>query len=1050
MGQTMKLAVNDFRIKKLCGMAAYRKGKAYFDAGKVELQPVSENDAVIGAEVRAKGIFEVAVRQETDGTIQASCSCPPVGFVSTYCQHIAATLLAISELQQQELQKAQRLMDVFGDRNMRPSAKQLHFDDRPVLEISMLLHSAEANDGERIFTAKLSAGMEGAVPIRDTGAFLQAVEQGTSYAISADLQYSRKNFSFTPETDAVLRELMKVNGTVTGRGRIIIPAAAWEPFVQLTAQIPSVNIGHKGRIYRGLRFEEELPLVFRFERAGNGGYELTAEGLEHITVMKSYGLALSGGTFVRLQPDDSRRLDELKALMEGAAVLEVTAAQGDYFMDSVIPGLERLGEVHMGVAVTGRQEETPLSAKLFLDRIRNRLLAGVEFHYGQLVINPCEEEENEIRHLPGVRRQRGREEQIMELMKNSLFTRTDGGFYMQDEEAEYDFLVHIIPQLEELMQVYATTAVKMRVQKNYLGPKVKVEVKERTDWLAFKLEPGEIPEAEIRLVLAALKEKRKYYRIPSGTLLSLETPEFIALNDLMLELGNEEQWFGDEIRLPLIQGLQLVATLEDGELLDPGADFAKLLQNLSNPAEGGFELPEPLTDVLRDYQKAGFNWLKALAKYRFGGILADDMGLGKTLQSLAFIQSELPEIRRRKAPVLIVAPSSLTYNWLSEFEKFTPDIKAVIVDGTKTKRTKRFAEGAEADVIITSYPSLRMDGTLYKGKTFHTLFLDEAQAFKNPVTQTAKAVKAIEADYRFALTGTPIENSLDELWSIFHVVFPELLPNRMRFAEMRRTSIAKRVRPFILRRVKQDVLQELPDKVETLQFSELYPAQKTYYAAYLAELKQEALKHLNRDSLQKNRIKILAGLTRLRQLCCHPSLFVENYEGGSAKFDQLMEIVESSRMAGRRVLVFSQFTQMLQLIGNRLTRERRPYFYLDGQTPPQDRVEMCSRFNEGEGDLFLISLKAGGTGLNLTGADTVILYDLWWNPAVEQQAASRAHRMGQQHTVQVIRMVAKGTIEEKITELQEKKRNLIDEVIQSGQEPLAAMTEDDIRELLMI
>lgn len=1046
----MKTAVNDYRIKKLCGAAAYRKGKAYFDAGKVELQPVSEKDSIIKAEVRASGIFEVSVREEADSSIAATCSCPPVGFVSTYCQHIAATLLAINDLQQQELQKAERLMNLFGDRNVRPSAKQLHFDDRPVLEISFLLHSAEADDGERVFTAKLSAGMDGVVPIRDTGAFLRAVEQGVSYPISSELEYSREAFSLMPETDRVLREMMKINGSVSGRGRVVIPATAWDSMVKLLAEVPSVNVAHKGRIFRGLRFERELPLIFRFETAEGAGYRLRTEGLDGVTAMKSYGLAQSGGAFIPLSTADCSRLEELKSLMEDSSVLEITAAQADHFMDSVIPGLERLGEVHMSAAVTGRQEETPLEAKLFLDRIRNRLLAGVEFHYGQLVINPCEEAEDEIRHLPGVRRQRGKEERIMELMKNSQFTQTDGGFYMQDEEAEYDFLFHTIPQLEELMQVYATTAVKMRVQKNYTGPKVKVELKERTDWLAFKLEPGEIPESEIRLILAALKEKRKYYRIPNGTLLSLETEEFIALNDLMLELGNQEEWFGDEIRLPLIQGLQLVASLEEGELLDPGADFAKLLQNLSNPEEVGFDVPEGLEGVLRDYQKAGFNWLKALAKYRFGGILADDMGLGKTLQSIAFIGSELPEIRRRKAPVLIVAPSSLTYNWLSEFEKFTPHIKAVIVDGNKSRRTRRLAESAEADVIITSYPSLRMDGAMYKGKTFHTLFLDEAQAFKNPVTQTAKAVKAIEADYRFALTGTPIENSLDELWSIFHVVFPELLPNRMRFAEMRRSSIAKRVRPFILRRVKQDVLKELPDKVETLQYSELYPAQKKYYAAYLAELKQEALKHLNKDSLQKNRIKILAGLTRLRQLCCHPSLFVEGYEGGSAKFDQLMEIVESSRMAGRRVLVFSQFTGMLQLIGNRLTRERRPYFYLDGQTPPQDRVEMCSRFNEGEGDLFLISLKAGGTGLNLTGADTVILYDLWWNPAVEQQAASRAHRMGQQHTVQVIRMVAKGTIEEKITELQDKKRNLIDEVIHTGQEPLAAMTEDDIRELLMI
>lgn len=352
------------------------------------------------------------------------------------------------------------------------------------------------------------------------------------------------------------------------------------------------------------------------------------------------------------------------------------------------------------------------------------------------------------------------------------------------------------------------------------------------------------------------------------------------------------------------------------------------------------------------------------------------------------------------------------------------------------------------DVIITSYPSLRMDQVLYRDQHFHTVFFDEAQAFKNPVTQTAKAVRGIQADYRFALTGTPIENSLDELWSIFNVVFPELLPNRRLFSEMRRDSIKKRVRPFILRRIKTEVLTELPDKVETIQFSDLQKEQKKLYAAYLAELKQDALKHLNKDSFQKNRIRILAGLTRLRQLCCHPALFVEGYEGGSAKFDQLMEIVEECRLSGRRVLVFSQFTQMLGLIGRQLAKEGVPYFYLDGQTPPMERVDLCSRFNEGEGDLFLISLKAGGTGLNLTGADTVILYDLWWNPAVEQQAADRAHRMGQKKEVQVVRLVAKGTIEEKINELQMKKKNLIDDVIQSGEEPLKAMSADDIREIL--
>ena len=337
-----------------------------------------------------------------------------------------------------------------------------------------------------------------------------------------------------------------------------------------------------------------------------------------------------------------------------------------------------------------------------------------------------------------------------------------------------------------------------------------------------------------------------------------------------------------------------------------------------------------------------------------------------------------------------------------------------------------------------------------RNKSFHTVFFDEAQAFKNPVTQTAKAVKKIQADHRFALTGTPMENSLEELWSIFHVVFPELFQGFKEYSNLSRKTIARRIRPFLLRRLKEDVLSELPEKIESMESVELLPEQKKLYAAYLAKLRHDTLKHLDKDTLRKNRIKILAGLTRLRQICCHPALFVDGYKGSSAKFEQLMQIVEESKLSGRRVLIFSQFTKMLGLIGRELAIQGLPFFYLDGQTPSEERVEICNRFNAGERDLFLISLKAGGTGLNLTGADTVILYDIWWNPAVEEQAADRAHRIGQTNVVQVIKLVARGTIEEKMNELQEKKRHLIEEIIDSEEKASSTLTEEDIREILMI
>lgn len=1048
----MNFSVNDKLIKKVCGDAAYKKGKAYFQAGKVELMP--QEDELVKARVYSGEVFTVTVQPDAAGSLEASCSCPPVGFVKTHCQHIAATLFALEERQKAHQPLTDRMLGLFDSEPKRPSGKQLHFDTRQTLTIEFTCIPVSLGDAGNGFGIRLAAGQSRVTELLDPWTFLRHVGQREIVEYAPGSIYNPERHNFTRETDAVLRFLLKSQplGPVSEENTLLISAAAWELLLPLLEAAPAVNVLQEGRRYEGIHYSERLPLTFQVDKAEDG-YRMEVSGLEQIVVFREFNCALADGKIVKLAEEDCYRLADLKEMLngEGPQVMDISARQLSHFMEQAVPGLMRLGQVDLTEAVSQTLKETPLTAKIYLDRVSNRLLAGVEFQYGQLTINPCEEQEHEYRSIPGVRRKLEEEQRIMKLMTDSLFTQTPGGFFMQDEEAEYEFLYHTVHELEELAKIYATTAVKLRVQKAPSIPKMRVEIKERTDWLAFRFDLKDIPEVEIQQLMQAIQEKRKYYRVPTGTLMSLETPEFWALHEFMEEVDiSAEELEKEEIRVPLLQGMRLAEGLEKSGIAELGEAFAKLLQNLGNPDGQEAAVPESLQPVLRDYQKSGFHWLKLLAHYRFGGILADDMGLGKTLQSIAFIVSVLAEVKARKLPVLIVAPSSLTYNWLNEFTKFAPQVHARIIDGTSAAREKKLKELAGCDVIITSYPSLRMDGNLYRDKKFHTVFFDEAQAFKNPVTQTAKAVRAIQADYRFALTGTPIENSLDELWSIFRVVFPELLPNRRAFSELRRDNIAKRIRPFVLRRTKKEVLFELPEKVETTQYSELQPAQRKLYAAYLAELKQETLKHLAKGGLRKNRIKVLAGLTRLRQICCHPALFVDGYDGGSAKFDQLMEIVEESRLAGRRVLIFSQFTQMLGLMGQKLNKHAIPYFYLDGQTPPVERVELCDRFNGGEGNLFLISLKAGGTGLNLTGADTVILYDLWWNPAVEQQAADRAHRMGQQNEVQVIRLLAKGTIEEKISELQERKKNLIDEIIHTGQDSMGALTEQDIREILMI
>jgi SNF2 family DNA or RNA helicase len=507
----------------------------------------------------------------------------------------------------------------------------------------------------------------------------------------------------------------------------------------------------------------------------------------------------------------------------------------------------------------------------------------------------------------------------------------------------------------------------------------------------------------------------------------------------------------ESIKLPVHRGIQLddIMNKENGGNAKYGRQFHRLLSRLKNPEELDCEIPKSLQAELRDYQYYGFQWLRTLRYYQLGGILADDMGLGKTLQAIAFILSLFEENQDLK-PALIVAPASLVYNWKNEFQKFAPTLTAEVLIGTPQERVDKLQNQPLPNVWITSYPTLRQDCKFYNEHQFSTLILDEAQSIKNYLTKTAKAVREIQVETVIALSGTPIENSIDELWSIFQTVMPAFFPNQKRFRQLEPDKIARMIRPFLLRRVKKDVVKELPDKIETVHYSDLTKQQKKLYLAYLEKIQQETRESLEVDGFQKSQIKILAGLTRLRQLCCHPSLFLEDYHEDSGKLEQLMEIVESAVDNGRRILIFSQFTSMLSIIKEKLRKLEIEHFYLDGQTKPKDRVDMVDQFNQGIGDVFLLSLKAGNAGLNLTGADTVILYDLWWNPAVEEQAAGRAHRIGQKNVVQVIRLITQGTIEEKIYELQQSKKELIDTVLHSGDQAMTKLTEQEIREVLNI
>ena len=1053
----MDIKLSKNLIIEQCGTVSYKSGKTFYRSNKIML--LRHNNYFCKAAVEGKERFYVTVRKKDDGTFNTECTCPKLASVKTDCQHIAAVLLLLYNLQQQESgapSLTDDVMSLFQNEPRRPMGEQLHFEERKVLDPAFTCRPVTTSRGNYLLGIELNFGP---IKVREIQEFLEHVNKGDTYRLSASFNYDPQLHCFSRDTNEVIKQLMQIasdeksyfSREIENRQLLLIPPSSWEKLQSLLTAAPLVKLEFGDHTYDGLNLSEQrLPLQFYFLKNNGAGYQLKIKGLHQIIVLETYSLVLADGKFHQLAFEDCKRLSELKDRLRETKENQVPipAGQLDPFLKNTAASLKRLGKVSMADEVTDQFSKPMLVAKLYLDRLKNRLLASLEFCYENIRINPLDGREIQSAEL--LIRDMTKEITILDLMEAGAFTKTEESYFLHHEELEYEFLYHILPKLQQHVQVYATTAVRARIVRKNRPPRINVKIKkERTNWLEFKFSMDGIPEKDIRGVLEALEEKRKYYRLRDGALLSLETHEYKEIQRFLNAVPAQDKDWEHGLNVPFLKGMQLMDAIDSDEVFSVEQSFRDFLDDIKNPDPDKFEVPENLKDILRNYQKHGYRWMKTLAQYGFGGVLADDMGLGKTIQSIAYIQSELENIRREKRPVLIVCPSSLTYNWLEELKKFAPDIRTVIADGTREKRKQKLEPFMEMDIIITSYPLLRQDSKIYKKMHFHTVFFDEAQAFKNPITQTARTVVKIEAEHRFALTGTPMENSLEELWSIFHVVLPELFQGMKEYGNLTRKQITRRVSPFMLRRMKKNVLEELPGKTEWTDTVQLLPEQKGLYAAYLAKLKHDTFKHLDKETIRKNRIKILAGITRLRQICCHPALFVDGFEGSSAKFDRLMRIIEEAGRTGRRVLIFSQFTGMLEIIGRKLAISDLPYFYLDGKTPSEERLGLCRRFNEGERDLFLISLKAGGTGLNLTGADTVILYDLWWNPAVEEQAADRAHRIGQSNEVEVIKLITSGTIEEKINELQTKKRELIGEVIESNEETLAGLTDEDIREILM-
>ena len=711
-------------------------------------------------------------------------------------------------------------------------------------------------------------------------------------------------------------------------------------------------------------------------------------------------------------------------------------------------------KISLDSAVKKEMLSNSLISKIYFDIADKGIVSKIEFCYEDMLINPLDD----VSAKKSFREFDCERKAISEL-KLFGFRESTKLFLLDDAEKIMNLLTNKLVELKKIAEVYYSEDFKKLYVKSLSG--LNLSLSDDGSVIHMNINLENVSDGELIELLEAMKSGKKYYRLKSGSIINLSSVESSKFIDLINSLGLDTNSIKDGLlEIPLNRSLYIDNYLREHgiENLECDPRLSNLIKNISTSEDADIELDETLLGILRNYQLVGVKWLKSMASYSFGGILADDMGLGKTLQVLAFIVSET----QRKLPCIVVAPTSIIYNWKREAAKFAPQLKVLVITGAKDRRTLLINMSIEFDLIITSYGALKNDIEEYKKNMFSYVFVDEAQNIKNPLTLNANSVKSLKAKCCFALTGTPIENRLTEVWSIFDFIMPGYLYDKNKFINtfedpiirekntVKMKELSNMIKPFIIRRMKKDVLSELPDKIETNYFPEMTEKQKKLYVAYYKNFKDELITQIDESGIQKNHIEILTALTRLRQICAHPSTFLDDYDGGSGKFDLAMEIIKESINSGHSILLFSQFTKMLKIIRDELENSNINYYYLDGTMKPEDRVIEIDNFSSDKEAVFLISLKAGGTGLNLTKADIIIHFDPWWNPAVEDQASDRAHRIGQKNVVQVYKLLTEGTIEEKIAQLQERKRDLIGSILKPGETFLNSLSEAEIRELFGI
>ena len=1101
------MMITNALIKYMAGTAVYARGQNIYLEGKVldmDVQDCGASDEII-ASVKGSGrnIYEVDVSVDKEnGAIDSFyCDCPAYGEYDGLCKHCVAVLLEYkerAEYSQIDDKKLDNLKGIKKGITMHTTPELAQLLQRQAVARSLPLIQGSTYgkvrlepyfdfDG-RTFTVEFKIGINKMYVLKDAFSFDNHIANQDDYKYGKNLQFVHTIESFAEES----RPLAKFICKWADNNRQFHRSSSYYGYYMGTLEKVRHLELSGNELAEFLLLMEGRTLQGESIGTRNTTWEITREHLPRkITITGAeQGIELKVSKFTCAANTEQYKICFYDKKIYIENVEELLPVKD--FLDSLslIPGEKAFIENKDVPAFC--QELLPVIQKFFKCRM-------VEFHpenYG--MVKPefrfylDAPQENMVTCKATVKygdrefslyttddiaaRDMNRETVVRNVIhkySNAFHPYEQCAVIADDEEMEYEFLTEGIQTLQAVGEVFISDALKRIEVRN--SPKVTVGVSLSGNLLELSMTAGDISKEELIDILSRYNKKKKFYRLKNGAFVNAADSGLDTVEELRAGLQlTDKQMKQEKIEVQKYRALYLDAQLKENPVVSAVKDksFKSLVRNMKTIEDNDFEVPESLDKVLREYQKRGFLWIKTLNYNGFGGILADDMGLGKTLQVIAFLLSEFLERRntvveniavketgKLQRNTLIVAPASLVYNWSSEIQRFAPELTAKMVTGTAAERKQILAEADSEDILLTSYDLLKRDISEYEGYKFRCEIIDEAQYIKNANTQAAKAVKEVQADFRLALTGTPVENRLSELWSIFDYLMPGFLYSYKKFREeveipavqnsdedaMKR--LQKMIRPFVLRRLKKEVLTDLPDKLEENMFVQLTGEQQKLYDAHVKRM-MLMLDKQSEEEFKTSKITILAELTKLRQICCDPSLIFADYKADSAKVDMCLNMISNAVESGHKILLFSQFTTMLDHLAKRLEEEKISYYMLTGSTSKEKRAQMVENFNTDDTQVFCISLKAGGTGLNLTAADIVIHFDPWWNLAVQNQATDRAHRIGQKNVVNVYKLIVKDTIEENIVKLQEKKRELADQILEGEGLNGGSFTKEELMELL--